>query len=214
MFTGIVQEVGSIIEINHQGNTGRILIGAPQTIEDAGLGDSICVNGTCLTVTSMSGGQFWADLSSETMSRTTFAAAKPGDPVNIEPSLRPIDRMGGHIVAGHVDGVGTLQALIERGEFWDMEIEFPQSLAPYIAEKGSIAVDGISLTIARVQENTAAMAIVPHTIQNTTLETKHPGAPVNLEADLIARYIERLQQFNPQDKKPILTKERLLELGY
>ena len=131
-----------------------------------------------------------------------------------EPALRPIDSLGGHIVSGHVDGVGSILSLLEQGEFWDLVIEFPEALAPYIAEKGSLCVDGISLTLSRLEQNRASFALVPFTLENTNLRFRKPGDRVNLEVDLLARYIERLLHQNQPDQPASLTLEKLREYGF
>ena len=214
MFTGIVREVGRLIDVTRQGSTSRICIEAPQTFAEAELGDSICSNGTCLTVTDLKNERFSADLSSETLSRTTFQTAHPGMWVNVEPALRPIDRMGGHIVTGHVDGIGTIERLEEDSAFWRMTIRFPLELTGYIAQKGSLCVDGVSLTVAAIDNNRASFAIVPFTIQKTNLRAKHPGDSVNLEIDILARYVERLMKIGENPCGSGLSLETLRQYGF
>ncbi len=214
MFTGIVREVGRLIDVTRQGSTSRICIKAPQTCADAELGDSICSNGTCLTVSELNGEQFSADLSSETILRTTFQTAHPGTWINIEPALRPIDRMGGHIVTGHVDGIGTIECLEEDSAFWRMTIRFPTELTGFIAQKGSLCVDGVSLTVAALENNRAFFAIIPFTIQHTNLHTKHPGDSVNLEIDILARYVEQLLKIGDTPCGSGLSLETLRQYGF
>src|SRR5690606_7889604 len=175
MFTGIIQEVGKLLSITQGGKTAQADILAPRICRESRLGDSICTNGVCLTISRMTDTTFRADLSSETLQRSTFRDAQTGDALNLEPALRPIDRLGGHIVSGHVDGVGSILSLLEQGEFWDLVIEFPEALAPYIAEKGSLCVDGISLTLSRLEQNRASFALVPFTLENTNLRFRKPG---------------------------------------
>ncbi|RJP26535.1 MAG: riboflavin synthase [Candidatus Omnitrophota bacterium] len=214
MFTGIIQEIGVLLDIRQGGKTAQIQVRAPKICADAQSGDSICVNGVCLTVTHFHADAFHADISSETLERTTFLHAQTGDLLNLEPALRPLDRMGGHIVAGHVDGVGVIDTLVEEGEFSQLVVRFPLTLAPFIAEKGSICVDGISLTIAKTEEDYVMIALVPFTIRNTNLRTKQSGDAVNLEVDLLARYVQRLLQFDPKTVESGLTLETLQKFGY
>lgn len=214
MFTGIIQEVGRIQSITRHGDTARIRIHAPHVSRDAALGDSICSNGVCLTAAAIDNECFEADLSSETMRRSAFASAQAGDAVNLEPSLTPTSRMGGHIVAGHVDGAGSIESLTEEGEFWNLIFRFPPELGRYIAEKGSIAIDGISLTVTFVEESRAGVALVPFTIEHTSLKDKGAGDPVNLEADVIARYVERLISGASQAYGSGLTLDKLRDYGF
>jgi len=214
MFTGIIQEVGKIVSIEFRGPSARLSIHAPIMCQDAQLGDSICCNGVCLTVSEQSSSHFWADLSSETLKRSTLVNAQAGDEVNLEPSLRPSDRMGGHIVSGHVDGVGQIDSLTEDGESWKLVIRFPENIARFVAEKGSLAVDGISLTVTDTDNERAGFAIVPFTINHTNLRSKGPGDPVNLEVDVIARYIERLLTSPSEGRSTGLSWEKLRQYGY
>lgn len=192
MFTGIIQEVGRIASLTPHETTARMRIHAPKICRDAQLGDSIACNGVCLTASLIDGEHFEADVSSETLSRTMFKEIQTGDLVNIEPALRPMDRMGGHIVSGHVDGVGNIISLAPEGEFWNLIFSFPADLARYIAEKGSITIDGISLTVTFIEEQRAGVALVPFTIEKTNLSTKREGDRIHLEVDMLARYVERL----------------------
>lgn len=214
MFTGLIKEVGQIAAITTHGETAEIQIQSRKISKEAELGDSIAVNGACLTVSAIAGDVFCADISSETISRTSFAEARPGDLVNLEPSLRLGDKMGGHIVAGHIDGVGVIERIEGDGEFCQILFRFPQNMAPYIAEKGSICIEGISLTVTTVEEDTAGAAIIPVTLQHTNLRVKNPGDKINLEADMIARYVERLLSFQNAHKPQGLTMEKLREYGY
>jgi riboflavin synthase len=181
MFTGIVQAVGRIVRVQ-----GFEVDAGTLDLADLGVGDSICVQGVCLTVTALTGRGFTADVSSETLA-VTAGLDRPG-PVNLEKSLAVGARLGGHLVAGHVDGVGEVTRF-ERGV---LELRAPAELARYIARKGSICVDGVSLTVNRLQGNLFEVYLIPHTLQVTTLGRLQPGARVNLEVDLIARYVERL----------------------
>ncbi len=214
MFTGIIQEIGTLNTIQIQGGTAIIQITAPKICADAALGDSICVNGVCLTVSTIEGNTFKADISSETLSRTAFHYAQSSEPVNLEPALRPTDRLGGHIVSGHVDGVGWIDTLEEQSQFSRLVVQFPANLGPFIAEKGSISVDGVSLTVAGLEGEYATIALVPFTIQNTVFKVKQAGAAVNLEVDILARYVERLLAFGEGKNGSGLTLEKLQQYGY
>lgn len=215
MFTGIIQEVGKLVDFRREGSTARLRIAAQVTCRDAQPGDSICTNGVCLTAEHIESGQFVAGLSSETLKRTTFADLAVGSALNIEPSLRPMDRMGGHIVAGHVDGIGEIVSLTEEGEFWNLVLSFPDNLARFIAEKGSVAIDGISLTVTYVEDLQAGIAVVPYTLQETNLAHQNARNRVNLEVDLLARYVDRLLQAGRgSDGHGGLTAEQLKRYGY
>lgn len=214
MFTGIIQEVGILSHLIRHGTSAQVVITAPRISPGAVPGDSISVNGACLTVSRREGERFTADLSSETLNRTTFAFARAGDRVNLEPALRLMDRLGGHIVSGHVDGIGHIEEIREEGEFWRLGVRFPERLAPYIAEKGSLAVEGVSLTVAAVRGVTAEFAVIPFTLQNTNLCCKRTGDPVNLEVDLLARYVERLLSNGPGDRGSGLSEGKLRKYGY
>ena len=193
MFTGIVQAVGKIARIEERGGDTRLSIDA-QTLDlsDVAIGDSICVSGVCLTAIAIENNQFAADVSVETLSRTTLGQLRVGDGVNLEKSLRLADRLGGHLVSGHVDAVATIVAIEfeARSQRWTIEVH--SSLARYIAAKGSICVDGVSLTVNEVASNRFGVNLIPHTIDVTTFRTSKVGAAVNIEVDLIARYVERL----------------------
>jgi riboflavin synthase len=193
MFTGIIEEMGHVAAIETHLDGARIRIRAGALIEGATIGESIAVSGVCLTMIEVRSGEFAADLAAETLRRTTLGQLQPGDPVNLERPLRLDQRLGGHIVQGHVDGVGTIASVKPEGDGIWMEIDAPDSLAPYIAEKGSVAVDGISLTVAATgRGGRFAVALIPHTLVVTTLGQRSPGAGVNLEVDILAKYVERL----------------------
>ena len=188
MFTGIVEEVGSVVNISDNGMTVR----AEKVMSDLKLGDSIAVNGACLTAVSLSGSEFSVDLSPETMRRTSLGDLSAGGSVNLERALSASDRMGGHIVQGHVDGTGRITSTKEDGDSIIFRVRTPARLMPYIVEKGFIAVDGISLTVVKVATSSFTLAVIPYTLRNTNLETLSVGARVNLEADILAKYVENL----------------------
>lgn len=201
MFTGIITAVGRIDEVRDLGTSsahGRqlTLAVAPEYLADVGLGDSIALNGACMTVTTLdaAAGRFTIDISAESLARTA-GLAQPG-PVNLEKALRAHDRLGGHIVSGHVDGVGRVTHFAPVGESWELRILAPRALAKYLAYKGSITVNGVSLTVNAVRDLPEGcelgINLIPHTVQNTALHALVEGAPVNLEVDLIARYVERM----------------------
>ena len=201
MFTGIVEELGEVVSVEHLDGTARITVRGPQVTSDARPGDSIAVNGTCLTVTGLSGGDFTADVMAETLRRTGLGGLAPGSPVNLERSLRVGDRLGGHLVQGHVDGVGTVTSRV-TGERWDVvRIAVPPGLARYLVEKGSVAVDGVSLTVSALggMEEPAwfEVSLIPATLAATTLGRLQQGASVNLEADVIGKYVERMLPGQP-----------------
>jgi len=193
VFTGIVEAVGRIAALEPRGEDRRVRVQTGSLdLGDVALGDSIAVNGACLTAVELPGDGFWADVSGETLRRTTFGSFQVGTPVNLEKALTPTTRLGGHLVSGHVDGVGTLVERTPQGRSEQLVVEAPAQLARYIAEKGSICVDGVSLTVNAVDGARFELNIVPHTLQATTLGDYRPGCQVNLEVDIIARYLERL----------------------
>jgi riboflavin synthase len=193
MFTGIIEEMGEVRSVDHLKDGARLRIRAGGLLEGARIGESIAVSGVCLTMVKVAPGEFEADLAAETLRRATLWMVQPGDRVNLERPLRLDQRLGGHIVQGHVDGVGTITGIKPEGDGIWMEIVAPVDLARYIAEKGSVAVDGISLTVARVPANRGfAVALIPHTLAVTTLGRARVGRHVNLEVDILAKYVERL----------------------
>ena len=193
MFTGIVQTVGTIARSDVRGGDTRLWIDAGRLdLADVAIGDSICVSGVCLTAIALEGAQFAADISVETLSRTTLGALHAGQGVNLEKSLRLADRLGGHLVSGHVDGVGKVVSIEQDARSQRWQFELPGELARYIAAKGSVCIDGVSLTVNEVQANRFGVNLIPHTIDVTTFRDKRVGSAVNIEVDLIARYVERL----------------------
>jgi riboflavin synthase len=193
MFTGIIQAIGKIVTLEPRGGDVRIVIDSGKiSMAEVNLGDSIAVNGVCLTVVEKTGNGFTADVSNETLSRTTLKQLKAGSSANLEMALTPNTRLGGHIVSGHVDGEGEVIKRWSDGRSEKFLFKAPDPLAKYIAEKGSICVDGISLTVNKVEGAQFELNIVPHTLQETTMSEFQTGRKVNLEVDLIARYLERL----------------------
>jgi riboflavin synthase len=196
VFTGIVEELGEVVSIDLTGDSARIRVRGPLVAEEAGRGDSIAINGVCLTVTGMQGGEFSADVMGETLDRSSLGALEPGAVVNLERPMRPDGRLGGHIVQGHVDGTGTILARQPAGDWETVRISIPAALARYVVLKGSVAVDGISLTISQLSDDADGawfeVSLIPETLARTTLGSAPPGATVNLEVDLIAKYVERL----------------------
>lgn len=193
MFTGIIEAVGKIQAITPVGGDVRLTLSSGKLdMTDVALGDSIATNGVCLTVVEYSDSQFVADLSTETLRRSTFADASVGQVVNLEKAMLASTRFGGHIVSGHVDGLGEVQSVSENGRAWEVWVKAPDGLAKYMAEKGSITVDGVSLTINQVDGARFMLTLVPHTMQETNIGTYAKGTRVNLEVDVIARYLERL----------------------
>lgn len=192
MFTGIVEELGEVVSLDIREGAGVLTIAAPTVAADARDGESIAVNGVCLTVIDSTGTGFRADVMAETLRRSTIGELRPGDPVNLERSVPVNGRLGGHIVQGHVDGVGRLTERVP-GSAWDtVRIELPARLARYVAEKGSIAVDGVSLTVVDVTDTDFSIGLIPTTLARTTLGRRKVGEQVNLEVDVLAKYTERL----------------------
>ena len=194
MFTGIIEELGTVRDIETRGENARIVIGARVVTEGTNHGDSISVNGVCLTALDVQPDSFAADVSRETLSRSTLGNLKPGTPVNLERAVTPATRLGGHIVQGHVDARGTFAAVEDHGESWTVRIGFPKEIGRYLVFKGSVAVEGISLTIAELKDDYFEVAIIPKTWEVTNLSHLQPGDGVNLEVDVIAKYVERLVQ--------------------
>jgi riboflavin synthase len=192
VFTGIVEDLGEIVAVEELTQAKRVTIRSATVTEDAGEGDSIAVNGVCLTVTSTTGDTFTADVMRETLDRSSLAKAHPGDRVNLERSVRLQDRLGGHLVQGHVDATGTIESRTPD-EHWEIvRITLPESISRYVVEKGSIAVDGTSLTVTQVNDDSFEVSLIPETLKRTTLGKKQPGDVVNLEVDVIGKYVERL----------------------
>jgi len=215
MFTGIVEAVGTLAAITPKGEDISVTVEVGKLdMADVKLGDSIATNGVCLTVVDFSETRYTADLSVETLKKTGFVDYQAGDKVNLEKAMLPTTRFGGHIVSGHVDGVGKIveRNLVGRSiEFW---VEMPAEISKYVAEKGSITVDGISLTVNALRKNGFKLTIVPHTTEETTIDNFQVGRKVNLEVDVLARYMERLLQGAREDDKPSMTMEFLQQNGF
>ena len=192
MFTGIIEELGRIASLEPLEQGMRLNIACSTVLSDTKDGDSIAVNGVCLTALNVADGSFSADLSPETLDRSTLGRLDVGSPVNLERAVTPQTRLGGHIVQGHVDARGTFLKAVDEGDFWTVRIGFPPEISRYMVEKGSIAVEGISLTVAHLNDNNFDIAIIPKTWAVTNLSTLKPGDPVNLEVDVIAKYVERM----------------------
>ena len=194
MFTGIVRERGRVVsaDLNGDGGALRLRIAAPQTAEQTSLGDSVSVAGCCLTAVEADSGELVFDAVPESLARTTLGELGAGTEVNLEPAVRAGEPLGGHYVQGHVDGVGRVRSVEPEGEGVRLWLDLPPDVLRYCVEKGSLAVDGVSLTIAAVDEHGVAIALVPHTLRETTLSALEPGDVVNVEADVLAKYVERL----------------------
>jgi riboflavin synthase len=217
MFTGIVEELGKIRSLSVYGNSGKISIIAKKVLENTKIGDSIAVNGICLTVVSISPDGFTADVMAETIRRSSLSQCRNGDYVNLERAMAADGRFGGHIVAGHIDGTGVIEALErEENAVW-VTIKTEPHILKYIIEKGSIAIDGISLTVAYVDDRCFKVSVIPHTGEETTLLKKKPKDEVNLENDMIGKYVEKLLRFSETDSeeaKPSITMDMLRDYGF
>lgn len=211
MFTGIVEEVGHIRRIIKRNRAERLTVSCSKVLEGTKIGDSIAVNGACLTVVSMDENSFDADVTPETMRRTAFSLFRPGSPVNLERALRLSDRLGGHIMMGHVDGVGHIISMTKEDNAVNISISLDRQWMRYVIEKGSIAVDGISLTVAERKDASFSIALIPHTGSETALLLKHSGDPVNIECDYLGKYIEQLMKEGPAEG---LTMGMLETLGH
>ena len=191
MFTGIVEGKGEVVSVERAGRGLRLAVEMGELVDGVRPGDSVCVSGVCLTVARVDGSRLFFDAVEETVRRTTLADARPRVKVNLERAVRPTDRLGGHIVTGHVDGAGVVRKVVPRDEGKEMTFLAPEGVERLIAEKGSVAVDGVSLTVAAVRGREFTVALVPHTLRVTTLGELAPGRRVNIEADVIARYVAR-----------------------
>lgn len=213
MFTGIVEEVGRVKRIEQGSENRRITVAAEHTPKELKTGDSVSVSGVCLTALDIRPGSFGADLAPETWARTSLSRIHERALVNLELPMRADGRFGGHIVQGHVDGVGRLITLdrIADSDNWWLEIELPDEVEKYTVYKGSISIEGISLTVAKLEKNRCTVAIIPHTVERTNLHSLKPGDPVNLEADLIAKYVEKMMKGEIESS---FTVEELVQQGF
>jgi riboflavin synthase len=214
MFTGIIEEVGRIARIAQRGENRRITIAAENTPKELKTGDSVAVSGVCLTAIDIEPGSFGADLAPETWARTSFSRLQEGALVNLELPMKADGRFGGHIVQGHVDGVGkviALERIADSENFW-LRVELPRDIEKYTVYKGSVCIEGISLTVAELKGRKCSVAIIPHTVEMTNLNSLKPGDPVNLEADLIAKYVEKMIASEPAEST--LTIEELVRQGF
>src|SRR5437660_1783090 len=214
MFTGIVEEVGRITRIEQHGENRRITVAAEHAPKELGTGHSVSVSGVCLTALDIKPGSFCADLAPETWARTSFSRIHEGAQVNLELPMKADGRFGGHIVQGHVDGVGRVIAMerIADSENWWLHIELPPEVEKYTVHKGSISIEGVSLTVAKLEDSRCTIAIIPHTVEQTNLNSLKPGDPVNLEADLIAKYVEKMMKGEAAESS--LTVEELVRQGF
>jgi len=215
MFTGIIEEVGTVKSVREGSDQATLLISAAGISGSLNLGDSVAVNGACLTVVQHSRESFLCELSLETLRATTLSRIRVESPVNLERSLTLGSRLGGHLVQGHVDGLGELASALPKGNGFEMSFAYPAELERYLVRKGSIAVDGISMTIASLQKNSFTVAVIPHTIEMTNLKRLKVGDAVNLETDIIGKYLERFVQLRlTESQNSKLTVEYLREQGF
>ena len=215
MFTGIIEAVGKLAKLQNCGSDYNVeILTNDLDLSDVKLGDSIASNGICLTVVKLTKNSFFADVSSETIKLTGFAHYKIGQKINLEKALTPTTRLGGHMVSGHVDGIGTIDRVINNGRSTDYWVKAPKELMRYIAHKGSITIDGISLTVNGLEQNSLRLTIVPHTAEQTTISDFRVGSVVNVEVDQIARYLERLIAVKGDDQQGSVTMDLLARSGF
>lgn len=216
MFTGIVEEMGTVVKLWKTNSSAQIQIRAEKVTEGTKTGDSIAVNGVCLTVTDLQGNGFTADVMPETLQRSSLGKLKSGSSVNLERAMSAEGRFGGHIVSGHIDGTGKMINVHPQGNAIWYTIAAPKEIMRLIVEKGSVAIDGISLTVAKVSSESFSVSIIPHTLSETILREKKPGDIVNLENDMIGKYVQRLMEFKEPEEKTgnTLTREFLLRAGF
>jgi riboflavin synthase len=203
MFTGIVEDKGKVLKVDHRGEMKRLTLDVPFDLTEMQLGDSININGVCLTVVEKRGRAISVDLSPESLQKTTLARVKEADRVNLERALRLSDRLGGHIVTGHIDGIGTIAESRIEGDSLHLRIRIPQSVTPYVVQKGSIAIDGISLTVNEFREDWIGLTLIPYTLEKTTLMDKRVGEEVNVEADILGKYVEKVLEGGRETSKGI-----------
>lgn len=213
MFTGIIEETGKLISVENITGGKRLKISASVIFSDLKVDDSVCVNGVCLTVTKIDNGFFWCDAVGETLNKTTFANVNQNYELNLERALHLTDRLGGHLVQGHVNGIGFITRLTKPGENFSLEIEIPKEIVKYVVDEGSIAIDGISLTVAKIIDRKITISIIPHTRSNTNLKQKKTGDSVNIEIDIFAKYVEKILQ-SSKDESGKFTDNWFKNLGY
>jgi|SRR5690606_11435533 len=201
MFTGLIQEVGTIKAIKTNAEGKELIIHAPKLIKDIKIDDSVATNGVCLTATKIEGDSFIVQAIHMTLKKTSIGKLVVGSPVNLELSLRPNDRLGGHMVSGHVNDLGVIRAIAKKGQNWEISIGFNPEIRKYMIQEGSVALDGISLTIAELKKNELKVAIIPHTLENTNLSSKKIGDVINIEVDMVAKYIENFILLDPAKKE-------------
>ena len=214
MFTGIISELGVISDVSQMGGGIRLSIDARETAHKLKPGDSVAVNGVCQTVVSLSGTTFTVETVEETLSKTTLGTLRPGGRINLESPVRVGDPLGGHFVQGHVDGIGVVRSLVPLASSTLVEVEIPESLIRYVVPVGSIALDGISLTVASVREDRVVVSIIPHTMKHTTLSGIDVGSKVNVECDMLGKYVERFVQQPDATTKGRISEELLRKWGY
>lgn len=216
MFTGIIEEKGKILRTQFHKTSGKLYVQAEKVLEETKIGDSIAVNGVCLTVTEIGNGSFAADVMPETVARSALGTLKAESSVNLERAMAANGRFGGHIVSGHIDGTGTVERIWQDGNAIRYQIKTESRLMKGVIEKGSIAIDGISLTVTKVKRDCFEVSVIPHTLKETNLGEKKAGALVNLENDMIGKYVERLISFEREEKEKNtrLTREFLLQAGF
>jgi riboflavin synthase len=213
MFTGLIEDCGSLQSVVKTSTSAVVTLNTSLPTESLRKGDSVAVNGVCLTVVEIGAQTFSADVSPETFSRSTLALLQPGNRINLERALRVGDRLGGHIVTGHVDSIGTVKQVTSNQNAIIIDIDLPVTSARYLIEKGSVAVDGVSLTINTISENSFQLSIIPHTLDVTTLKDVRPGTKVNIETDILGKYVERLMGAKPKTESA-LTSELLAKHGF
>lgn len=214
MFTGIIEETGKVSRLEKRGDGARLVVAADVVVKDTAEGDSIAVNGVCLTALDVRENSFAADVSNETLNRSTLGRLNVNSKVNLERAVTPATRLGGHIVQGHVDAPGKFLEAKQDGDFWTVTIRFPKEIGQYLVYKGSIAVEGISLTIADLRDDSFSIAVIPKTWELTNLSTLKSGDAVNLEADVIAKYVERILLYGKRSEAAEITVEKLNKLGF
>ncbi len=214
MFTGIIEEIGKISRVRSIAGGKSLFVSSKEILDDVKIGDSIAVNGVCLTVTNINETGFWADAVGATLEKTTLAFLSENTFVNLERSVRLMDRLGGHLVQGHVNGIGSISKITKPGENYFLEIILPDKLHKYVINEGSIAIDGISLTVAQIDNSGIILSIIPHTWNNTTLKTISIGTRVNIETDVIAKYVENLLGKHSEEKDDKYSNDWFKKMGY